>query len=146
MCPVRSMTSTNNYRIKWQENPACEMSREHSIIMNLNLLFILSFIVAWYLSTVINNKSYLCNRFIFLKGHVRYCHHLEFMVGGFIIVQCKTKSFILLFFSIFSSPDRKGPLSVIHKLSFFWHLGGHRGCDRMVVGFITTYAINAYHH
>ena len=25
----------------------------------------------------------------------------------------------------------------------FW---GRRGRDRMVVGFITTYAINAYHH
>ena len=24
--------------------------------------------------------------------------------------------------------------------------GGSRGCDRMVVGFTTTYAINAYHH
>jgi len=24
-------------------------------------------------------------------------------------------------------------------------LGGRRGCDRMVVGFITTYAIIAYH-
>jgi hypothetical protein len=23
---------------------------------------------------------------------------------------------------------------------------GHSGRDRMVVGFITTYAINAYHH
>ena len=23
---------------------------------------------------------------------------------------------------------------------------GRRGCDRMVVGFITTYAIGAYHH
>ena len=23
---------------------------------------------------------------------------------------------------------------------------GHRGCDRMVVGFTTTYAISAYHH
>jgi len=25
-------------------------------------------------------------------------------------------------------------------------IGGHRGCDRMVVGFTTTYAISAYHH
>jgi len=25
-------------------------------------------------------------------------------------------------------------------------LGGCRGCDDMVVGFTTTYAINAYHH
>jgi hypothetical protein len=25
-------------------------------------------------------------------------------------------------------------------------LGGRRGCDRIVVGFITTYASNAYHH
>jgi len=25
-------------------------------------------------------------------------------------------------------------------------LGGHHGCDRMVVGFTTTYAISAYHH
>ena len=24
--------------------------------------------------------------------------------------------------------------------------GGHRGCDRMVVEFKTTYAISAYHH
>jgi tRNA A37 threonylcarbamoyltransferase TsaD len=24
--------------------------------------------------------------------------------------------------------------------------GGHRGCDCMVVGFITTYAISTYHH
>jgi hypothetical protein len=23
---------------------------------------------------------------------------------------------------------------------------GRRGCDRMVVGFTTTYAISAYHH
>jgi len=23
---------------------------------------------------------------------------------------------------------------------------GHRGCDRVVVGFTTTYAISAYHH
>ena len=23
---------------------------------------------------------------------------------------------------------------------------GHRDCDRMVVGFITIYAISAYHH
>ena len=26
------------------------------------------------------------------------------------------------------------------------HLGGHRGRDHMVVGFITTYAISAFHH
>ena len=25
-------------------------------------------------------------------------------------------------------------------------LGGRRDCDRMVVGFTTTYAISAYHH
>jgi hypothetical protein len=25
-------------------------------------------------------------------------------------------------------------------------LSGRRGCDRIVVGFITTYAISAYHH
>jgi hypothetical protein len=25
-------------------------------------------------------------------------------------------------------------------------LGERQGCDRIVVGFITTYAINAYHH
>ncbi len=25
------------------------------------------------------------------------------------------------------------------------HVGGHRGRDRMVVGFTTTYAINVYH-
>jgi hypothetical protein len=25
-------------------------------------------------------------------------------------------------------------------------MGGHHGCDRMVVGFITTYAFSAYHH
>jgi len=25
-------------------------------------------------------------------------------------------------------------------------LGGRRGCDRMVVGFTTTYAISSYHH
>ena len=25
-------------------------------------------------------------------------------------------------------------------------LGGRRGCDRIVVGFITTYASNAFHH
>jgi len=26
------------------------------------------------------------------------------------------------------------------------HIGrGHRGCDHMVAGFITTYAISAYH-
>jgi len=25
-------------------------------------------------------------------------------------------------------------------------LGGHHGCDRMVVGFTTTCAISAYHH
>jgi hypothetical protein len=24
-------------------------------------------------------------------------------------------------------------------------IGGRRGCDRMVVGFTTTYAISAYH-
>jgi len=32
---------------------------------------------------------------------------------------------------------------------FLWHSyseGGRRGHDRMVVGFITTYAIGAYHH
>jgi len=23
---------------------------------------------------------------------------------------------------------------------------GHHGCDRMIVGFMTTYAISAYHH
>ena len=29
----------------------------------------------------------------------------------------------------------------------FTHLcRGHRGRDRMVIGFITTYAISAYHH
>ena len=26
------------------------------------------------------------------------------------------------------------------------HIGGHRGHDRMVVGFTTTYAISTYHH
>ena len=25
-------------------------------------------------------------------------------------------------------------------------IGGHCGRDRMIVGFITTYAISAYHH
>ena len=28
----------------------------------------------------------------------------------------------------------------------YWIYGGRRGRDRMVVGFITTYAISAYHH
>jgi len=26
------------------------------------------------------------------------------------------------------------------------YIWGHRGCDRMVVGFITAYAISTYHH
>jgi hypothetical protein len=30
-------------------------------------------------------------------------------------------------------------------LYYALHLGARRGCDRMVVGFITTYAISAYH-
>jgi len=28
----------------------------------------------------------------------------------------------------------------------YYILGGRRGRDRMVVGFITTYAISVYHH
>ena len=29
----------------------------------------------------------------------------------------------------------------------YWTVNlGHRGCDRMVVGFTTTYAISAHHH
>jgi hypothetical protein len=34
------------------------------------------------------------------------------------------------------------------KAFFSEHLNirGHRSCDRMVVGFTTIYAINAYHH
>jgi hypothetical protein len=28
----------------------------------------------------------------------------------------------------------------------FIYMRGHRGHDRMVIGFITTYGINAYHH
>ena len=29
---------------------------------------------------------------------------------------------------------------------FLSHIGGRRGCDHMVVGYTTTYAIGAYHH
>ena len=32
------------------------------------------------------------------------------------------------------------------NLRLYNHLGDHRGRDRMVVGFTTTYAISAYHH
>jgi hypothetical protein len=30
--------------------------------------------------------------------------------------------------------------------AYSWNKGGCCGCDRMVVGFTTTYAISAYHH
>jgi len=36
----------------------------------------------------------------------------------------------------------KSPFSK-SRYSKWW---GHRGCDRMVGGFTTTYAISAYHH
>jgi hypothetical protein len=32
------------------------------------------------------------------------------------------------------------------NLRLYNHVGDHRGRDRMVVGFTTTYAISAYHH
>ena len=31
-------------------------------------------------------------------------------------------------------------------LQIVYDCGGHRGCDRLVIGFTTTYAISAYHH
>ena len=34
----------------------------------------------------------------------------------------------------------------IHSVSVTNKYGGHRGPDRIVVGFTTTYAISAYHH
>jgi hypothetical protein len=36
----------------------------------------------------------------------------------------------------------------LYRVGFTFHntAGGHRGRDRMVVGFTTIYAISAYHH
>ena len=36
--------------------------------------------------------------------------------------------------------------SVVLREHTHTHARGCRGCDRMVVGFTTTYAISAYHH
>jgi hypothetical protein len=36
--------------------------------------------------------------------------------------------------------------SVVLREHTHTHARGGRGCDRMVVGFTTTYAISAYHH
>jgi len=41
--------------------------------------------------------------------------------------------------------DFVGLFIVIVMVRHIW-FGGHRGRDRMVVGFTTTYAISAYHH
>jgi hypothetical protein len=38
-----------------------------------------------------------------------------------------------------------GPSDSLISKTHSWN-GGRRGRDRMVVGFITTYAISAYHH
>ena len=40
-----------------------------------------------------------------------------------------------------STKDKKTTFNM-----FFDCLWGRYGCDRMVVGFTTTYAISAYHH
>jgi hypothetical protein len=37
-------------------------------------------------------------------------------------------------------------LNLLTDYIFYIFIRGRRGRDRMVVGFITTYAINAYHH
>jgi hypothetical protein len=31
-------------------------------------------------------------------------------------------------------------------MTYTFQIGGHRGRDRMVVGYTTTYAVSAYHH
>jgi len=36
--------------------------------------------------------------------------------------------------------------NVIFFSTSAYYIGGHHGCDRTVVRFITTYAISAYHH
>jgi hypothetical protein len=37
-------------------------------------------------------------------------------------------------------------MSTIHSFVYFLAYQGHRGRDRMIVGFTTTCAISAYHH
>jgi hypothetical protein len=47
------------------------------------------------------------------------------------------------------SRDAKHNLVLVSMLHFHSHIdvkGGRRGRDRIVVGFTTTHAINAYHH
>ena len=34
----------------------------------------------------------------------------------------------------------------VEPFQLYFTLRNRRGCDRMVVGFITTYAISTYHH
>jgi len=46
-----------------------------------------------------------------------------------------------VFASIYPYGNNSLLVSVIYSL-----MGGRRGRDRMIVGFTTTYAINAYHH
>jgi hypothetical protein len=50
---------------------------------------------------------------------------------------CVSKEIILVATHVIVTMDMYGML--IHVL-------GHRDCDRMVVGFTTTYVISAYHH
>jgi hypothetical protein len=37
-------------------------------------------------------------------------------------------------------------ISFVSSISFCFQVRGCHGCDRMVVGFTTTYAIDYYHH
>ena len=50
-----------------------------------------------------------------------------------------------------SAAEKQGPSSTPTRYIFYirvfpWNEGDRRGRHRMVVGFITTYAISAYHH
>ena len=39
------------------------------------------------------------------------------------------------------------PLTDLYRITILlYNHGGRRGCDRMVVGFTTNYAVSAYHH
>jgi hypothetical protein len=42
--------------------------------------------------------------------------------------------------------NHRGHDHIVHMQSMFIAARDRRGCDRMVVGFTTTYAIRAYHY
>ena len=81
-------------------------------------------------------KQNSCN---IMKSYI--IHANAFGDGGGVVFLCPT---------IKRNPGNKNIYmflsASIHYIYIVYGIGGHHGCDRMVVGFTTTCAISAYHH